>query len=113
MFQAKILKDSLNPIGNRLTTMELTYPRFIHAEFMTHRMFCIAGDADLEFDLPSGAKGGINRRVHRMTIADFSDKWFCGANRIKSKPKKECDLSWVEENGKIEAARQYAVRVVD
>ena len=25
--------------GDRLTTMELKYPRFIHAEFMTHRVF--------------------------------------------------------------------------
>ena len=39
MFGAKILADSTNPAGERLTTMELTYPRCIHAEFMTHRMF--------------------------------------------------------------------------
>lgn len=37
-FSAKILLDSLNPAtGSRLTTMELTYPRFIHSEFLTHR----------------------------------------------------------------------------
>lgn len=38
MFEAKILADSVNPVGCRLTTFELTYPRFIHSEFMTHRM---------------------------------------------------------------------------
>lgn len=38
--QAKVILDSLNgDNGIRLTTMELTYPRFIHAEFMTHRLF--------------------------------------------------------------------------
>lgn len=38
--QAKVILDSLNESnGIRLTTMELTYPRFIHAEFMTHRLF--------------------------------------------------------------------------
>ncbi len=37
--QAKILLDSVNPTGNRITTWVLTYPRFIHAEFMTHRVF--------------------------------------------------------------------------
>jgi hypothetical protein len=36
---AKILTDSLSPEGKRLTTMELRYPRFFHAEFMTHRVF--------------------------------------------------------------------------
>lgn len=37
--KAKILVDSINPNGDRLTTFELTYPRFIHAELLTHRMF--------------------------------------------------------------------------
>lgn len=36
---AKIILDSINPGGNRLTTWQLTYPRFVHAEFMTHRLF--------------------------------------------------------------------------
>lgn len=37
---AKIILDSVNPHnGVRLATSELTYPRFIHAEFMTHRVF--------------------------------------------------------------------------
>lgn len=40
MFKAKVILDSINPYnGVRLITMELTYPRFIHSEFMTHRMF--------------------------------------------------------------------------
>lgn len=36
---AKIIKDSINPNGVRITTIEVEYPRFIHAEVMTHRMF--------------------------------------------------------------------------
>ncbi|MCV0350160.1 MAG: FAD-dependent thymidylate synthase [Nitratireductor sp.] len=36
---AKIIADSISPQGHRLTTMELRYPRFIHSEFMTHRVF--------------------------------------------------------------------------
>ena len=36
---AKIIADSMSPDGIRLTTMQLRYPRFIHAEFMTHRVF--------------------------------------------------------------------------
>lgn len=39
MIEAKIVKDSVAPSGVRLTTFVLTYPRFIHAEFMTHRVF--------------------------------------------------------------------------
>lgn len=36
---AKIIADSISPDGVRLTTMLLRYPRFVHAEFMTHRVF--------------------------------------------------------------------------
>lgn len=36
---AKIIADSINPAGVRLTSFILTYPRFIHSEFMTHRVF--------------------------------------------------------------------------
>jgi hypothetical protein len=36
--QAKIILDSISPGGVRLTTFELEYPRFILAEFNTHRM---------------------------------------------------------------------------
>ncbi len=40
MISAEIIADSVHPTGNsRLTTMRLTYPRFVHSEFMTHRMF--------------------------------------------------------------------------
>ena len=39
MYGAKILKDSISPAGVRLVTWELIYPRFVHAELMTHRVF--------------------------------------------------------------------------
>lgn len=38
MIEVKIIKDSLSPSDIRLTTFLLTYPRFIHSEFLTHRM---------------------------------------------------------------------------
>jgi thymidylate synthase ThyX len=39
MISAVVVADSISPAGKRLTTMQLRYPRFIHAEFMTHRVF--------------------------------------------------------------------------
>lgn len=38
-FTAQIIEDSATLGGTRLTTMQLRYPRFIHAELMTHRVF--------------------------------------------------------------------------
>lgn len=36
---AKIVADSVAPHGGRITTLQLRYQRFIHAEFLTHREF--------------------------------------------------------------------------
>lgn len=36
---AKIIADSISDDGVRIATMQLRYPRFVHAEFMTHRVF--------------------------------------------------------------------------
>lgn len=40
MISAEIIKDSVSTVsGIRLTTMKLRYPKFIHGELMTHRVF--------------------------------------------------------------------------
>jgi hypothetical protein len=38
-YEAKIIADSISPAGVRLTTLQVTFPRFILAEFNTHRAF--------------------------------------------------------------------------
>lgn len=38
-YSVKILADSLGPNNARLTTWELTYPRMVHSEMLTHRLF--------------------------------------------------------------------------
>ena len=41
MISAKVICDSISPSGVRLTTMELNYHRFIHAEAKTHRILSL------------------------------------------------------------------------
>jgi thymidylate synthase ThyX len=36
---AKVIASSIGPSGVRLDSLQLRYPRIIHAEFMTHRLF--------------------------------------------------------------------------
>lgn len=38
-FETKVLADSISDKGIRLTTVEATYPRIVHSELMTHRVF--------------------------------------------------------------------------
>lgn len=42
---AKVVLDSINATGSRITTLQLVYPRFIHAEAKTHRMLSIGDNA--------------------------------------------------------------------
>lgn len=37
--KVKIIKDSMSPNEDRVTTFELEYPRYIHAQLLTHRVF--------------------------------------------------------------------------
>ncbi len=39
MITAKVIADSIGFKGQRITTFSLHYPRFIHSELMTHRVF--------------------------------------------------------------------------
>jgi len=36
---ATVIADSINESGDRVTTLELEYPRIVHAELLTHRVF--------------------------------------------------------------------------
>jgi hypothetical protein len=54
---AKVIADSINPNENRLTTLEVKYPRWIHAEGRTHRLLTLTesecDDYGLESRTPS------------------------------------------------------------
>lgn len=38
-YEVKVIADSISELGIRLVTLQCTYPRYIHAEVMTHRDF--------------------------------------------------------------------------
>lgn len=97
-YECKILADSVSVDEHRLTSLQVTLPRIVLAEINTHRQFCLAGDTELEFDLPAGSSSGKFRRVYRMRLDEFVDKWLHGARRLGANPKREVDLSWVEDD---------------
>lgn len=96
-YEASVLADSVPANGGpRLTTLVVTIPRIVLAEFNTHRMFCLAGDCELEFDLPGGNRKKSHKKVYKMKLSEFVDKWKNGANRVKSNPKTNFDISWIQ-----------------
>ena len=75
-YSARVLLDSIGETGTRLTTMEVTFPRFVLPEFNTHRAFCLDGDTKLYFDLPT-RKGSTKRFT--MSLREIFEKWHHGA----------------------------------
>ena len=62
--------------GDRITTLELVYPRYIHSELLTHR--CLTADTELWFDLPNGPRDS-KTSIYKMTLGEFWDKWENGS----------------------------------
>ena len=93
MYSVKILCDSSAPSGKRLTTWELTYPRFVHAELMTHRLF--------SRNSASSRAIPVEKFVERVK-ADPAMPIFWGKHQAGMQAYKELD-----ENAKEEAERLW------
>jgi thymidylate synthase ThyX len=109
-FQAKIIQDSIAPCGSRLTTIEAVYPRFIHAELMTHRMF--SRNAASSRAIPI-------KKVIEKVKTDPAMPIFWGKNKRGMSPIAEVDNPdeakrlWLEARDKaVEMAEQLATMKV-
>jgi hypothetical protein len=93
--QAKIIADSVNANGDRITTFEIKLHRFILAEFNTHRVNCLTGDSKIYFDMPSGLNKD-KKKVYSMAIKDFVKKWQEGTKERPNKAKRSFNFSLVD-----------------
>lgn len=83
---ATIIADSISPDGVRITTFELEYPRFIHAEFMTHRLF--SRNAASSRAIPVAKAIELVKEKTAMPI-----HW--GKNQPGMSAKEECDQKYI------------------
>lgn len=83
MYQTKILLDSINVCGQRLTTWELTYPRFVHSELMTHRLFSRNS---------ASSRAIPNKKMLERIINDPVLPVWWGKNQAGMQAKEELDL---------------------
>lgn len=102
--KATIIADSVSAVtGKRITTFELEYPRFIHAEFMTHRLF--SRNAASSRAIPVA-------KAIELIIADTARPLHWGKNQPGMSAKEECDESvnvFIDyETGNIDLSRETA-----
>ncbi len=79
---AKVICDSVNKHGNRLTTMVITYPRIILAELNTHRM--------LSRSTASSRAIPIKRQIAKVNDNPFIPVWI-GKNQSGMQAAQELD----------------------
>jgi len=89
-YSARVLLDSVSPAGVRLTTLEVTFPRFVLSEFNTHRTFCLDGDTQLYFE-----------DNVRMAVSDVCAQWFTNTRALRAMPLRSCN----EQTGEIVTTR--------
>ena len=82
MYECSVLADSLNPVGKRLTTVVVTYPRMIHAEALTHRTMSRNS---------ASSRAIPNEKLRQRVIDDPAMPVFWGANQSGMVANEELD----------------------
>ena len=92
--EVKMIADSISPDKVRLTTLQLRYPRFIHAEFMTHRVFSRNASSsravpvkklieDIKRDTAMPMHWGKNQKGMQADEENTNDIWYDGTQYSK------------------------------
>lgn len=122
MIEVKIVADSIAPSGVRLTTFVLTYPRFIHSEFMTHRMF--SRNASSSRAIPVKKSIQMVRDNPVVPLAFTKNKaGMQGGEALSGEAEQKAILQWMDacyvacEKAEIlsdlEVHKQYANRILE
>ena len=104
---AEIVADSISPQGDWLTSLVLTYPRIIHSEMMTHRMFSRNASSSRAVPVDKMIKA-----VRENTFCPFefqkSHKGMQGSEYFTGADRQECINLWLES---AELALQQAEKM--
>ena len=105
--KAEVVADSKGIYGDRLTSLVLTYPRIIHSEMMTHRMFSRNASSSRAVPVDKMIKA-----VRENTFCPFefqkSHKGMQGTEYFTGIERQECINLWLES---AELALQQAEKM--
>lgn len=85
MIQAEVVADSISASGKRITTFKLRYPRYVHADFMTHRVFSRSASSSRAIPVSKMVKLALDEMV-------FPIRW--GKNQKGMQASKENLSGW-------------------
>lgn len=93
--KSKVIADSINIFGNRITTMELTYPRIIHSEFMTHRLFSRNASSSRAVPVEKMIKA-VKTNMFKPLAIQKSHKGMQGSEYLEGSELEEAQELWIE-----------------
>lgn len=122
MIEAKIVEDSIGPNGVRLTTFVLTYPRFIHAEFMTHRVFSRNASSSRAIPVKKSIQAVIDNPAVPLAFTK-NQKGMQGGAILTGLEEDLAKAAWLDARDKaveyaqkladLEVHKQYANRILE
>lgn len=122
MIKVDIVADSLAPSGVRLTTFVLTYPRFIHAEFMTHRVFSRNASSSRAIPVKKSIQMVIDNPVIPLAFTK-NQKGMQGGEALDGVAHEEATKTWLRAREEavyyaskladLEVHKQYANRILE
>jgi thymidylate synthase ThyX len=92
---ATVVADSISPLGIRITTMVLRYPRFIHAEFMTHRMFSRNASSSRAIPIEKMIKA-VEDEPAMPVYWGKNQKGMQAAEELSDVERAGCETEWLE-----------------
>ncbi len=109
-YKATIILDSYTRAGDRLTTIEVTYPRFIHSEVLTHRAF--SRNSSSSRAIP------IERLIKRVIDDPVMPVWW-GKNQsgmqareeLSTNDKREAEIQWLQARNEAVRRVRFLVKV--
>lgn len=121
MISATVIADSTNWLSYRLTTLVLIYPRFIHSEFMTHRV--LSKNATSTRGMPSSKFADDVRDNTAMPMWTLNRKGMTGERVTDLELIERLDADWIfsrdfclNEAGALSMAgvhKQHANRILE
>lgn len=107
MISAKIIADSKDNRENRLTTFVVTYPRIVHAELMTHRMFSRNAASSRAVPVKKMIESVRNNMFTPLAIQK-AHKGMQGSDYFEEKELEQAKQLWIES---AELALQQAEKM--
>ena len=92
---AKIIADSISHAGKRITTMVIKYPRFIHSEFMTHRVFSRNASSSRAIPVDRMIED-IKQEIAKPVIWAKNQKGMSSGAELDNDQKLMCEHIWEE-----------------